>query len=163
MGSDQRELVLVVTRSSTFTLKGRALDVRQVVRELGVRYALQGSVRTAGRRIRVTGQLIDSETGNHIWAERYDRELGDVFAVQDEITARVVATVEPRLYDAEGLRVRTRPPESIDAWGLVAQAMSLINRVGRRDNEQARVLLARAIAIDPHYVRAQAVLAWAIW
>src|SRR3954451_6360528 len=114
--------LFVIARNSSFTYKGRALDVRQVAQELGVRYVLEGSVRVAGGRMRVAAQLIDAETGKHIWADRYDRELRDLFAVQDEITERVVATVEPHLYLEEGFRAASKPPDSIDAWGLVACA-----------------------------------------
>lgn len=155
--------LFVIARNSTFTYKGRAVDVRDVARELGVRYVLEGSVRTAASRIRVTTQLVDAETGKHIWAERYDRELHDIFAVQDEITGNVVAAIEPHLYAEEGFRAARQAPGSIDAWGLVVRAMGLINRVGRRQNEEARQLLQQAIEIDPGYARAHAVLSWAIW
>jgi adenylate cyclase len=155
--------LFVIARNSAFFYKGKAADVRQVARELGVRYVLEGSVRTAAGRIRVTGQLVDAETGKHIWAERYDRELGDIFAVQDEITGNVVASIEPHLYAEEGFRAARRPPGSIDAWGLVVRAMGLINRVGRPQNEEARALLRRAIEIEPGYARAHAVLSWAVW
>lgn len=124
---------------------------------------LEGSVRTSGGRIRVTGQLIDAATGKHIWAERYDRELRDIFAVQDEITGNVVASIEPHLYEEEGIRAANQPPGSIDAWGLVVRGIGLINRVGRRQNAEARALLQRAIEIEPSYARAHAVLGWAIW
>ncbi len=155
--------LFVIARNSTFTYKGRAVDVRQVARELGVRYVLEGSVRTAAGRVRVTAQLADAGTGKHIWAERYDRELGDVFAVQDEITANVVGAIEPHLYAEEGSRAVRQPPGSIDAWGLVVRAMGLVNRVGRAQNEEAQALLRRAIGIEPGYARAHAVLAWAVW
>ena len=124
--------LIVIARNSTFTYKGRAVDVRQVALELAVRYVLEGSVRTSSGHIRVTGQLIDAATGKHIWAERYDRELRDIFAVQDEITGNVVASIEPHLYEEEGIRAANQPPESIDAWGLVVRALGLINRVGQR-------------------------------
>ena len=155
--------LFVIARNSSFTYKGRSVDVRQVAQELGVRYVLEGSVRTAAERIRVTGQLVDAGTGKHIWAERYDRELGDIFAVQDEITGNVVAAIEPHIYAEEGYRAANRPPGSIDAWGLVVRAMGLISRVGRRQNDEAQELLHRAIAIEPDYARAHAVLAWAVW
>jgi adenylate cyclase len=109
--------LFVIARNSTFAYKGKAVDVRQVARELGVRYVLEGSVRMAGKRIRVTGQLIDAETGKHLWAEKYDRELQDIFAVQDDITQRVVAAVEPHLYVEEGSRAASKQPDSIDALG----------------------------------------------
>lgn len=155
--------LFVIARNSAFTYRDRAVDVRQVARELGVRYVLEGSVRTAGARIRVTGQLVDAETGKHIWAEKYDRAVDDIFAVQDEITANVVAAIEPHLYAEEGLRAAAAPPESVDAWGLVVRALGLINRVGRAQNEEARALLAQAIALSPGYARAHAVLGWAVW
>ncbi len=155
--------LFVIARNSTFTYKGRAVDVRQVALELAVRYVLEGSVRTSDGRIRVTGQLVDAATGKHIWAERYDRELRDIFTVQDEITGNVVASIEPHLYAEEGIRAANQPPESIDAWGLVVQALGLINRVGQRQNEEAQALLQRAIEIEPSYAKAHAVLGWALW
>src|SRR5262245_14293362 len=109
----------VIARNSSFSYRGRAVDVKQVARERAVRYVLEGSVRKAGERLRVTGQLIDATSGNHIWAERYDRPVADIFAVQDEITANVVAAIEPQLYAAENLRLQSKPPESLDAWGCV--------------------------------------------
>jgi adenylate cyclase len=114
--------LFVIARNSTFTYKGRAVDVRQVALELAVRYVLEGSVRTSGGHIRVTGQLIDAVTGKHIWAERYDRELRDIFAVQDEITGNVVASIEPRLYEEEGIWAASQPPGSTDAWGFLPTA-----------------------------------------
>lgn len=153
----------VIARNSTFVYKGRAVDVRQIAQELGVRYVLEGSVRTAGHRVRVTAQLIDAETGKHIWAERYDRETRDVFAIQDDITERVVAAVEPHLYAEEGFRASNQQPESIDTWGLVVRALNLINRVERRQNEAAQALLRRAIALESSYARAHALLSWAVW
>jgi adenylate cyclase len=120
--------LFVIARNSTFTYKGQAIDVKQVGRELGVRYVLEGSVRKAGNRVRITGQLVEAETGNHIWAERYDRELTDIFAVQDEITERVVAAIEPELYEAENIRSRRKPPENLDAWECVIRALSAIGR-----------------------------------
>jgi adenylate cyclase len=155
--------LFVIARNSTFTYKGRAVDVRQVALELAVRYVLEGSVRTSGGRIRVTGQLVDAANGKHIWAERYDRELRDIFAVQDEITGNVVASIEPHLYAEEGIRAANQPPESIDAWGLVVRALGLINRVSHRQNEEAQTLLQRAIGIEPGYAKAHAVLGWAVW
>ena len=155
--------LFVIARNSTFTFKGRAVDVREVARQLAVRYVLEGSVRTSGGRIRVTGQLIDAATGTHLWAERYDRELRDIFDVQDEITGNVVASIEPQLYIAESIRASNRPPESMDAWGFVVRALELINRIGRRQNEEAQGLLQRAIEIEPGYAKAHAVLGWAVW
>ena len=152
----------VIARNSTFTYKGRAVDVKQVGRELGVRYVLEGSVRKAGNRIRVTAQLVEAETGNHVWAERYDRDLADIFAVQDEITERVVAAIEPELYAAEQVRSQSKPPDSLDAWECVIRALSLIGQGTRDENTEAEALCRRAIAIAPGYARAHSLLAWAL-
>jgi TolB-like protein len=108
--------LFVIARNSTFTYKGEAVDVKQVGRELGVRYVLEGSVRKGGTRVRITAQLIDALTGSHLWADRYDRELTDIFAVQDEITGSVAAVIEPALAEAEQQRVSRKAPESLDAW-----------------------------------------------
>lgn len=155
--------LFVIARNSAYASREKGVDVRAIARELGVRYALEGSVRRAGQRIRITGQLIEAETGHHIWAEKYDRQLDDIFAVQDEITANIVASIEPHLLEREGDRAAARPPDSIDVWGLVVRALALVNRFGRAENEEARRLLERAIALDPAYGRAQAVLSWALW
>lgn len=155
--------LFVIARNSTFVYKGRAVDVRQVSRDLGVRYVLEGSVRQAGERIRITGQLIDAETGSHIWAAKYDRSLSDLFTVNDEIVDRVVAAVEPHLYAKEGSRASHKPPDSIDAWGLAVRALTLINKVERKQNEEAQRLLRNAVELDPRYARAHALLGWAIW
>ena len=155
--------LFVIARNSAFVYKGRSVDVRSIARELGVRYALEGSVRTAGRRMRITAQLIDAEKGGHIWAEKYDRQLDDIFAVQDEITGNIVASIEPQLYAREGYRAAAKPPESVDVWGLVVRAIELVNRFGRKENEEARGLLRRALELDPGYARAHAILAWALW
>lgn len=155
--------LFVIARQSSFAFKGRAVDVRDVARALGVGYILEGSVRSAGGRIRVTGQLIDAATGKHIWAQRYDRELQDLFALQDDLTDHVMAAVEPHLYSEEGSRASARPPDSIDAWGLVVRALGLLNKVNRKGNEEAQALLCRAIKLEPRYGRAHAVLGWARW
>jgi TolB-like protein/Flp pilus assembly protein TadD len=151
----------VIARNSTFTYKGKSVDVRQVSRELGVRYVLEGSVRKAGTRLRITSQLIDAMTGNHIWAERYDRELADIFAVQDEIAQSVVSAIEPQLYAAENLRIQSTPPESLDAWRCVIRALWHIGRLNREDNELARGLLDRAIALSPRYAKAHSLRTFA--
>ena len=108
--------LFVIARNSSFTYKGRAVDVKQVAQELGVRYVVEGGVRRSGGRVRVTAQLVDAETGNHIWAERYDRDVSEVFAVQDEITAAIVAAVIPAVSDVEQRRALRKPPESLGAW-----------------------------------------------
>jgi adenylate cyclase len=150
----------VIARNSSFAYKGKSVDVRQVARELGVRYVLEGSVRKAGNRLRATTQLVDATTGNHIWAQRYDCEIADIFAVQDEITESVVASIEPELYAAENLRIQSKPPESLDAWGCVIRALWHLARVTQEDNEQAERLLERAIELSPHYAKAHSLLAW---
>ena len=150
----------VIARNSTFAYKGKTPDIRQVARELGVRYVLEGSVRRPGERLRVTAQLIDASTGNHIWAERYDRPLADIFAVQDEITASIAATIEGKLYVAENLRVKTRPTESLDAWGCLVRANPWIPVVSIADDEPRLSLLRRAIQLDPGYAQAYAIMSW---
>ena len=108
--------LFVIARNSSFTYKGRAVDIKQVARELGVRYVVEGGVRRSGSRIRVTAQLIDAETANHIWSERYDRALEDVFAIQDEITVGVTTAILPAVTDVEQRRALRKHPESLDAW-----------------------------------------------
>jgi adenylate cyclase len=152
----------VIARNSTFTYKGRAVDVKQVGREIGVRYVLEGSVRRSGNRIRITAQLVEATTSNHVWAERYDRDLADIFAVQDEITERVVAAIEPELYAAEQVRSQSKPPDSLDAWECVIRSLSLIGKGTRDENTAAEALCRRAIAIAPGYGRAHSLLAWAL-
>jgi TolB-like protein/Tfp pilus assembly protein PilF len=152
----------VIARNSSFTYKGRAVDMKQVRRELGVRYVLEGSIRKSGNRLRITAQLVEAETGSHVWAERYDRDLVDIFAVQDEITERVVAAIEPELYAAEQVRSQSKPPDSLDAWECVIRALSCIGQGTRDENTEAEALCRRAIAIAPGYARAHSLLAWAL-
>ncbi len=116
--------LFVIARNSTFAYKGTSPDIRKVARDLGVRYVLEGSVRRAGARLRITGQLIDAETGNNIWAERYDRELDDIFTVQDEVTEAIVAAIAPEVGEAERERAQRRPPDKLDAWGLYQRALT---------------------------------------
>jgi adenylate cyclase len=152
----------VIARNSSFAYKGRAVDVKQVGRELGVRYVLEGSVRKAGNRLRVTAQLVEAETGNHVWAERYDRDLADIFTVQDEITELVVAAIEPELYAAENIRSQRKPPESLDAWECVIRALTAIGQGTPEAIIEAEALCRRAIAIAPNYGQAHSLLAWAL-
>jgi TolB-like protein/cytochrome c-type biogenesis protein CcmH/NrfG len=149
----------VIARNSSFVYKGRAVHISQVARELGVRYVLEGSVRRSGDRLRISAQLNDASTGSHLWAERYDRGIADVFAVQDEITEAIVAAIEPQLYAAESFRAQQKPPGSLDAWDLVMRALSHYWRVTRQDNMVAQALLEKAIAIDPAYGKALGLLA----
>jgi TolB-like protein/cytochrome c-type biogenesis protein CcmH/NrfG len=149
----------VIARNSSFTYKGKAVHMKQIAEELGVNYVLEGSVRKSGERVRITAQLNDVTTGSHIWAERYDRDLADVFAVQDDITESIVAAIEPQLYAAENFRARRNPPGSLDAWDLVMRALSHYWRVTRQDNMVTQALLEKAIAIDPNYCQALSLLA----
>ena len=149
----------VIARNSSFLYKGKAVHLKQIAEELGVRYVVEGSVRRGGDRVRITVQLNDVNTGSHIWAERYDRELADVFAVQDEITEAIVAAIEPQLYAAENFRSRRKSPNNLDAWDLVMRALSHYWRVTRQDNVVAQALLEKATAIDPNYGQAHGVLA----
>ena len=149
----------VIARNSSFIYKGKSVHMKQVADELGVGYVVEGSVRKGGDRVRITAQLNDVATGSHIWAERYDRDLADVFAVQDEITEAIVAAIEPQLYAAENFRAQRKPPDSMDAWDLVMRALSHYWRVTRQDNVVAQALLEKATAIDPNYGQALGVLA----
>jgi len=149
----------VIARNSSFIYKGKAVHLKQIGDELGVGYVVEGSVRKVGERVRITAQLNDVATGSHLWAERYDRDLADVFAVQDEITEAIVAAIEPQLYAAENFRARRKPPDSMDAWDLVMRALSHYWRVTRQDNVVAQALLEKATALDPNYGQALGVLA----
>jgi TolB-like protein/cytochrome c-type biogenesis protein CcmH/NrfG len=149
----------VVARNSSFVYKGRAVHIAEIARELGVRYVLEGSVRRSGDQVRISAQLNDVSTGSHLWAERYDRSIADVFAVQDEITEAIVAAIEPQLYAAESFRAQQKPPGSLDAWDLVMRALSHYWRITREDNVAAQALLEKAIAIDPAYGKALGLLA----
>jgi TolB-like protein/Tfp pilus assembly protein PilF len=150
----------VVSRNSAFAYRGRQVDVKQAARELAVRYVLEGSVRKVGTRARVTAQLLDAVSSHHVWAERYDRDLADIFAVQDEITEQVVAAIEPQLYAAEGIRAKRKPPESFDAWECVVRALALMNSRTRTDVAAANELLRKAIALDPGYAQAHSLLSF---
>jgi TolB-like protein len=146
--------LFVIARNSAFVYKGRAVDVKQVSRELGVRYVLEGSVRRAAKRLRITAQLVDATTGGHHWGEQYDRTLGDMFAVQDEITQSVAAAIEPRLLAAEGIRALARSPQQLGAWELVAQAQTWFWRLTRADCEAAMQPLRRAVEAWPDHAPA---------
>jgi len=152
----------VIARNSSFTYKGKAVDVKRVARELGVRYVLEGSVRKGGNRVRITAQLIDATTGNHIWADRYDGDLTDIFALQDEITKKVVAAIEPKLLEAEGIRSQNRSPEDLGAWDMVIQANSLFWRLTTAETEAAIAILRRAVERYPDYAPAQSMLAFVL-
>jgi adenylate cyclase len=148
--------LLVISRNSTFVHKGKAVKVQQVAREFGVDYVLEGSVRKAGDRIRVTVQLIDAETDRHIWAERYDRELADIFTIQDEMTRAIVATLAGRVEAATHDRAKRKPTGNMAAYECVLTAKVLHHRSTRDDNTEAQRLLDRALALDPNYAHAHA-------
>jgi TolB-like protein len=150
----------VIARNSSFAYKGNAVDVKRAARELGVRYILEGSVRKGGNRVRITAQLIDAATGNHIWADRYDGELADVFALQDEITKKVVAAIEPKLLEAEALRSQSRSAEDLDAWEMVIHANSMFWRMTDSEGTAAIDMLERAIKRFPNYAPAYSMLAF---
>ena len=150
---------LVIARNSSFIYKGKAVHLKQIADDLGVGYVVEGSVRKSGARVRISAQLNDVASGSHIWAERYDRDLADVFAVQDEITEAIVGAIEPQLYAAENFRAARKPPDSMDAWDLLMRALSHYWRVTRQDNTVAQALLEKATAIDPHYGQAFGLLA----
>ena len=140
--------LFVIARNSTFTYKGRAVEVKQVGRELGVRYVLEGSLRKAGKRIRVTAQLVEASTGNHVWADRYDRDLADIFAVQDEITEAVTIAIAPAIADAELQRAVRKPPDSLDAWAAYQRGLWHLSEANSDDNTIAQRFFQRAIDLD---------------
>jgi adenylate cyclase len=152
----------VIARNSSFTYKGKAVDIKRVARELGVRYVLEGSVRKGGNRVRITAQLIDAATNNHIWADRYDGEMADVFELQDEITKKVVSAIEPKLLEAEAMRSQTRSAEDLGAWDLVMHANSLLWKQTKADSEAAIAMLTKATERYPDYSPAHSMLAFAL-
>ena len=152
--------IFVIARTTSFTFKGKSVDVRQVGRELGVRYVLEGSVRRINDRVRITAQLIEAATGNHIWAERYDRNLEDIFSVQDEITAQVVGSIPPELYSAEMRRAQQKPVESLDVWNYAVRGRWHVLRLTREDNVEAKRLFGKALELDPNYVPALSFLVY---
>jgi adenylate cyclase len=149
----------VIARNSSFVYKGKAVDIRQVGRELGVRYVLEGGVRKAGNRLRITGQLIEAETGAHLWADKFDGALEDVFDLQDQITDRVVGIVEPNLQRSEIERARRKHPENLDAYDLCLRALPHLTSILAADARIAARFLENAIELDPNYVLVHAHLA----
>lgn len=156
------EQLFVIARNSSFVYKGRAVDIMQVGRELGVHYVLEGSVRRAGDRVRITGQLINAETGTHLWADKFDGHLEDVFDLQDRITASVVAAIEPTVRKAEIERARNKQPENMGAYDLFLQALPHIYQVQPESNLKALGFLMRAIDLDPEYAPALAHASWGL-
>jgi TolB-like protein len=153
--------LFVIARNSSFAYKGKSVDVKQVGRELGVRYVLEGSVRKASSRVRVTGQVIEAETGRHVWADRYDRTLDDIFAIQDELTMSVVAAIEPSLRQAEIERVKRKRPDSLDAYDLVLRAIPHVYPAMPDGAAKALPLLESALRMEPDYELAHGFAAWA--
>ena len=141
----------VIARNTTFTYKGQAVDVQAVAKDLGVRYVLEGSVRKAGNRVRISAQLIDGTTGNHLWAERYDRDLEDIFELQDEITLTVVGAIEPELAQAEREQAMTKRPDDLNAWDLFQQGMFYLHKRTREAAVEALSLFERAIEMNPNF------------
>jgi adenylate cyclase len=154
--------LFVIARNSSFTYKGHAVDVKQVARELGVRYVVEGSVRRSGGRVRVTAQLIDAETGNHIWAERYDRHIEEVFAVQDEITTAVANAIIPAISGLEQRRALRKRPENLGAWEAYQCGLWYMGKCTAADNARARDFFDRAIALDDAFSSAHASFAQSV-
>jgi adenylate cyclase len=150
----------VIARNSVMTYKGKAVRVQEVGHDLGVRYVLEGSVRRAGVRLRITAQLIDAATGHHLWAERFDRDLADIFEVQDEVTSRIVVTLAGKLEESERRRARSLQTENLEAYDCVLRGRELWFRFTPEANREARRLYEKAIGLDPDYARAYASLAW---
>jgi adenylate cyclase len=155
--------LFVIARNSTFTYKGKAVDMKRVAKELGVRYVLEGSVRKAGNRVRITAQLIDAADGHQVWAARFDRDLDDVFALQDEITSNVVTALHVRLVEGEQARVWQKSTENLFAWECLMQGLPHFRRFTREENVMARGLFAKAVELDPDYAAGLVWLGWTHW
>src|SRR5499426_1709185 len=151
--------LFVIARDSSFTYKGKAVDVKQVGRDLGVRYLLEGSVRKSANRVRIAGQLIDASSGAHLWADRFDGPIEDVFELQDQVTASVVGAIAPRLQQAEIERARRKPTEILDAYDLLLRGVANFYKRTREGNEEALRLYYKAIELDPDFAAAYAAVA----
>lgn len=161
-GLSRIKWLFVIARNSSFVYKGKVVDIKQVGRELGVGYILEGSLRKAGDRIRMSAQLVEAETGRHVWSQRYDGSLDDIFALQDEITLSVVGAIEPSLRKAEIERVNRKRPGSLDAYDLLLRALPFLYSAMPAGVANAIPLLERALELDPNYARAHADLAWCL-
>jgi TolB-like protein/Tfp pilus assembly protein PilF len=159
-GLSRVKSLFVIARNSTFAYKGSAVNVRQIGRDLGVRYVLEGGVRRAGNRVRFTAQLVEAGTGIQLWAERYDRLLEDIFALQDEITISVIGAIEPNVRKAEIERVKRKRPENLDAYDFLLRALPYVYTHTAADAATAIPLLEKALASDPSYAAAHALMAW---
>ena len=151
--------LFVIARNSSFTYRGQPVDVKRVAHELGVRYVVEGSVRRDAGRVRINAQLLEAETGNHIWAERYDREVEQIFATQDEITLAVIAAIQPAVANAEFRRSLRRPPESLRAWEAYQRGLWHMRRANPAENDQAKELFQRAVTLDSMFAPAYAAMA----
>ena len=159
-GLSRIKWLFVIARNSSFIYKGKAVDVRQVGRELGVRYVLEGAVRKAGDRVRINAQLLEAETGAHLWADRYDGKLEEVFDLQDQITEKVVGVVEPSLQQSEIERSKRKRPENLDAYDLYLRALPHMASLMPPDARIAEGFLEEALKLDPNYAAAHALIAW---
>ena len=155
--------LFVIARNSSFSFKGQPLEIKEIGHRLGVRYVVEGSVRRAGKRLRITAQLIDAVHDTHLWAERYDRNLEDIFAVQDEVTRAIVTAIEPELASAERGRARRKLPESLDAWECYQRGLWHLYQYRAEDSTKAQELFRRAIEVDPNFGPAHAALAYALY
>jgi adenylate cyclase len=153
---------LVIARNSTFTYKGRAVNVADVGKELGVRYVVEGSIRKAGNRVRVTAQLIEAENGNHVWAESYDRDLEDTFALQDEITETIVGAIEQEIGSVERTRATQKRPDDLEAWELLQRGLHHVWQLNREGLETGADLLRQSVARDPSFAQAHSQLAFTL-
>ena len=152
--------LFVIARNSSFTYKGGAVDITKVGQELGVRYVVEGSVRKAGNRVRITAQLIDANNGGHVWADRFDGNLDDIFDLQDRITEQIVTAIEPEIQAREQERARRKLPGSLDAWELLQRGLSHFFRINEEDRDEAIRLLREAIEVDPEFAAPYAYLAY---
>jgi TolB-like protein len=152
--------LFVIARNSSFTYKGRAVDVKQVGRELGVRYVLEGGVRKAASRVRITAQLIDAVTGVHLWADRFEGALNDIFDLQDQVTMNVVGAIAPKLQEAEIERAKHKPTQSLDAYDYYLRGLAALHRRTREANDEALRLFYKAIKLDPDFSSAYSMAAW---
>ncbi len=155
--------LFVIARNSTFTFKGQSLEVKEIGRRLGVRYVVEGSVRRAGKRLRITAQLIDALNDAHLWAERYDRDLEDIFAVQDEVTRAIVAAIEPHLASTERERARRKPPENLGAWECYQRGLWHVYQHTAGDSAKGQELFRRAIELEPGFAAPHAALGFSLY
>jgi adenylate cyclase len=152
--------MFVISRNSTFAYKGKATDIRKIAKDLGVGSVLEGSVRKSGDRVRITGQLVDAKTGNHLWAERYDRQFADIFDLQDEITREIVIALRVKLTEGDQIQLRRRGTNSVEAWEIYCRGQFYLRRFNKSDNDQAKQAIEKVVAMDPKFASAWSHLAW---